>query len=233
MDKYEFNLASAELYNFVWEDFCSSYIELAKTSLDNNTTKSILYTVLLGILKMLNPFMPFVTEEIYSMLPIKEQESIMLETYPKYDKKLIFKDEMLAVEEVLKDIVAIRNLKANNKITKEAKLTLNISDDNFKSIYFQQLKINEELIIDTPDANLTASNYKSKYIDITYYTETEPVDTKALEEEIKKLEASIARRQNLLSNENYVNKAPANIVEMDRKKLEEEQEKLANLKAQM
>ena len=144
MDKYEFNLASAELYNFVWEDFCSSYFELAKTSLDNNTTKSILYTVLLGILKMLNPFMPFVTEEIYSMLPIKEQESIMLETYPKYDKKLIFKDEMLAVEEVLKDIVAIRNLKANNKITKEAKLTLNISDENFKSIYYQQLKINEE-----------------------------------------------------------------------------------------
>ena len=83
------------------------------------------------------------------------------------------------------------------------------------------------------DANLTASNYKSKYIDITYYTETEPVDTKALEEEIKKLEASIARRQNLLSNENYVNKAPVNIVEMDPKKLEEEQEKLANLKAQM
>jgi valyl-tRNA synthetase len=177
--------------------------------------------------------MPFVTEEIYSMLPIKEQESIMLETYPKYDKKLIFKDEMLAVEEVLKDIVAIRNLKANNKITKEAKLTLNISDENFKSIYFQQLKINAELIIDNPSTDLTASNYKSKYIDITYYTETEPVDTKALEEEIKKLEASIARRQNLLSNENYVNKAPANIVEMDRKKLEEEQEKLANLKAQM
>ena len=233
MDKYEFNLASAELYNFVWEDFCSSYIELAKTSLDNNTTKSILYTVLLGILKMLNPFMPFVTEEIYSMLPIKEQESIMLETYPKYDKKLIFKDEMLAVEEVLKDIVAIRNLKANNKITKEAKLTLNISDENFKSIYYQQLKINEELIIDNPSTDLTPSNYKSKYIDITYYTETTPVDTKALEEEIKKLEASIARRQNLLSNENYVNKAPANIVEMDRKKLEEEQEKLANLKAQM
>ena len=78
MDKYEFNLVGAELYSFIWDDFCSSYIEFAKFNLDSNTTKSVLYTVLSGILKMMHPFMPFVTEEIYQMLPIKDAESIMI-----------------------------------------------------------------------------------------------------------------------------------------------------------
>ncbi len=230
MDKYEFNLAAAETYAFIWEDFCSSYIELAKTSLDSTTTKSVLYKVLLGILKMLHPFMPFVTEEIYSMLPFKDNETIMLSEYPKYDKKLIFKEEMEAVEEVLKDIVAIRNLKANNKITKEDLVKVTIAKEAFISIYKQQLKITTEKTITEEKSDLTATSYKSKYIDITYYTEKEEVDTKALEEEIKKLESSIARRKNLLANENYVNKAPANIVEQDRIKLKEEEEKLENLK---
>lgn len=231
MDKYEFNLAASELYNFVWEDFCSSYIELAKTSLDSTTTKSVLYMVLTGILKMLHPFMPFVTEEIYSMLPFKNSETIMLSDYPKYDKKLVFKEEMESVDEVLKDIVSIRNLKANNKITKEALIKVKIEKVEFVPIYKQQLKITAEKIVTEEKADLTATSYKSKYIDITYYTEKEEVDTKALEEEIKKLEASIARRKNLLANENYVNKAPANIVEQDRNKLKEEEEKLANLKS--
>ena len=230
MDKYEFNLASAELYSFVWEDFCSSYIELAKTSLDSITTKSILYKVLTGILKMLHPFMPFVTEEIYSMLPFKDNETIMLSTYPEYDKTLNFKEEMGAVEEVLKDIVSIRNLKANTKITKEALIKVTIEKEEFVSIYKQQLKITDDKIVTEEPANLTSTNYKAKYIDIAYYTEKEEVDIQAVEEEIKKLEASITRRKNLLSNENYVNKAPANIVEQDRIKLKEEEEKLANLK---
>ena len=120
MDKYEFNIASMELYNFVWEDFCSNYIELTKTSLESNTTKSVLFKILTGILKMLHPFMPFVTEEIYSMLPIKDNKTIMLSSFPKYEKDLIYEEEMSSVDEVLKDIVSIRNLKANNKITKEA-----------------------------------------------------------------------------------------------------------------
>lgn len=175
--------------------------------------------------------MPFVTEEIYSMLPFKNSETIMLSDYPKYDKKLVFKEEMASVDEVLKDIVSIRNLKANNKITKEALIKVTIEKAEFVSIYKQQLKITDEKIVTEEKADLTATSYKSKYIDITYYTEKEEVDTKALEEEIKKLESSIARRKNLLANENYVNKAPANIVEQDRNKLKEEEEKLANLKS--
>lgn len=233
MDKYEFNIASMELYNFVWEDFCSNYIELAKTSLESNTTKSVLFKILTGILKMLHPFMPFVTEEIYSMLLIKDNETIMLSSFPKYEKDLIYEEEMSSVDEVLKDIVSIRNLKANNKITKEALIKIIINKEEFIPIYKQQLKITDDKIISEEKENLTATSYKSKYIEITYYKEVEEIDTKAIEEEIKKLTQSITRRKNLLSNENYINKAPANIVEQDRIKLKEEEEKLDNLKSQI
>ena len=233
MDKYEFNLAGAEIYDFVWTDFCSSYIELSKYNLESNTTKSVLYTVLMGILKMLHPFMPFVTEEIYGKLPIKDAESIMISEYPKYNKKHVFEEEMLLVDEILKDIVEIRNIKANNNIKKDAKVLITSDNEEALSIYKAQLKITKEYEITSPEADLASKTFKSNHVEITYYYEEEKVDTALLEEEIKKLEASIARRKNLLSNENYVNKAPANIVEQDRKKLEEEEQKLENLKQQM
>ena len=233
MDKYEFNLAGAEIYDFVWTDFCSSYIELSKYNLESNTTKSVLYTVLMGILKMLHPFMPFVTEEIYGMLPIKDAESIMISEYPKYNKKHVFEEEMLLVDEILKDIVEIRNIKANNNIKKDAKVLIISDNEEALSIYKAQLKITEEYEITSAAADLASKTFKSNHVEITYYYEEEKVDTALLEEEIKKLEASIARRKNLLSNENYVNKAPANIVEQDRKKLEEEEQKLENLKQQI
>lgn len=173
--------------------------------------------------------MPFVTEEIYSMLPIKESESIMISSYPKYNKKQVFEEEMEMLDEVLNDIVSIRNLKAVNKITKEAKVNFETKEELI-SVYSSQLKIKEEnLCSDDPD-NMVTTNYKSKYINITYFYEREEEDNSKTLEEIKKLEDSIERRKKLLSNENYVNKAPSNIVEMDRKKLKEEEEKLELLK---
>ena len=91
MDKYEFNLFGSETYDFIYNDFCSNYIEFSKFNSESNTTKSVLCYILTGILKMLHPFMPFVTEEIYSMLPIKEEESIMITEYPKSEKAVRFK----------------------------------------------------------------------------------------------------------------------------------------------
>ena len=228
MDSYDFHNVGNTLYNFIWEDFCSSYIELAKTNM-NNTTKSVLLKTLTAILKMLHPFMPYVTEEIYSMLPIKEEESIMISSYPVVEKDLIFTEEKEQLDKILEDIVAIRNLKATNQITKEAKVKVEVEED-IKGIYFSQLKIKEENMLAGESSDLLSINYKSKNIDITYFYEGSKEDESKKEEEIKKLEESIARREKLLSNENYVNKAPANIVELDRKKLEEEKEKLALLK---
>ena len=228
MDSYDFHNVGNALYNFIWEDFCSSYIELSKSNM-NNTTKSVLLKTLTAILKMLHPFMPYVTEEIYSKLPIKDAESIMISTYPTIEKELIFKKEKEQLDKILEDIVSIRNLKATNSITKEAKIKVKVKDE-IKDIYFSQLKIKEENFLKEENEELLNINYKSKNIDITYFYEGSKEDESKKEEEIKKLEESILRREKLLSNENYVNKAPANIVELDRKKLAEEKEKLELLK---
>ena len=227
MDRYDFNNVGAILYSFIWDDFCDWYIELAKINM-NNTTKSVLLKVLKDILLMLHPMMPFVTEEIYGMLPIKEYDSIMISEYPKYDKKEIFKDVTELQEKIIKDIVAIRNLKANNNITKDCYVVINVNDE-YKNIYLSQLKIKEEQLITTDYSNMLSSNYKSSLVDITYYYKGSEEDNSKLLDEIKSLEESINRRKKLLSNENYVNKAPKNIVDLDRKKLEEEEEKLAIL----
>lgn len=229
MEKYEFHNVGNELYSFIWEDYCDWYIELSKTNM-NRTTKSVLLTVLTDILKMLHPFMPYVTEEIYQMLPIKEADSIMISTYPKQDKAKVFKKEKELVEKILEDIVAIRNLKATNHISKHADVKIETKEE-LKSIYYSQLKIQNPINDDKQDnSNKLSYHYQSKLVDITYYDEGEQEDLAKKEEEIKKLEQSIERREKLLANENYVNKAPQNVVELDRKKLQEEKEKLALLK---
>ena len=226
MEKYEYHNVGNELYSFIWEDFCDWYIELSKANM-NDTTKSVLLKVLTAILKMLHPFMPYVTEEIYQMLPIKDAKSIMISSYPQVED-INYNTEKETIDKVLEDIVSIRNLKQSNNITKEATIKIEV-EENLKSIYYSQLKIKEEnLLTEIPSDKLNL-NYKSKNIDITYYYEGSHEDDAKKQEEIEKLKASIARREGLLSNENYVNKAPANIVEMDRKKLAEEKEKLALL----
>lgn len=228
MDKYEFHNVGNELYSFIWEDFCDWYIELTKSNM-TETTKTVLLDTLTDILKLLHPFMPYVTEEIYQKLPIKDAESIMISSYPIYNKKDIYKEESEELESILEDIVAVRNLKASNKITKEALVNFECKNEKLIPIYASQLKITEDnLTSDDPD-NMVSCNYKSQNITITYFFEEAHVDERALEEEINKLKSSIERREKLLSNENYVNKAPANIVELDRKKLAEEKEKLEKL----
>jgi len=228
MDRYDFNNVGAILYSFIWDDFCDWYIELSKIDV-SNTTKTVLLEVLTAILKMLHPFMPYVTEEIYKMLPIKDNESIMISSYPEYNKNDIYKEEVEQLTIIMKDIIAIRNMKATNSITKDCHVTLEV-EDIFRNIYISQLKIKEEQLESFDVKGMLSSNYKSNYINITYYYEGEKEDTSKILEEIKTLEASIERRKKLLSNENYVNKAPSNVVEMDRKKLKEEEERLSILK---
>ena len=227
MEKYEFNLASAEIYDFTWNTFCDYYIEMAKYSIDDISTKSTLCEVLSGILKMLHPFMPFVTEEIYGMLPVKDSESIMISTYPKYNKKMLFETEEEACDDAIEFIKKFRNIKAENNITKEAKVMFDTTDDNDLIVKMLKLKDN---VVDKP-LGIKAYKVFSNRIKATIFfekveSETEKIAKKA---QIELLKASIKRREGLLANENYVNKAPANIVELDRKKLAEEKKKLEEL----
>ncbi|MCR5224026.1 MAG: valine--tRNA ligase [Bacilli bacterium] len=228
MDKYDFNIVGSELYSFIYDDFCSNYIEMAKYSIDNTTTQSVLCYVLTGILKMLHPFMPFVTEEIYQMLPIKEEESIMISKYPKYDKKQIFDAEEEIVEDEITFIKNFRNVKAENNITKDMKIMFDTEDDN--ELIVKLLKLTDNVI--NEPLGMNAYKVFSSRVKATIYFEKQmsEADEELRLQQIKSLEESIARREKLLANENYVNKAPANIVEMDRQKLAEEKKKLEELK---
>ena len=227
MDKYEFNLAGQEIYDFTWNTFCDYYIEMAKYSLDSMATKSTLCYVLSGILKMLHPFMPFVTEEIYSMLPVQDSESIMISDYPKYTKKYVFEDEEKAVDDQVEFIKNFRNVKAENNITKDMKVMFDTEDDN--DLIVKMLKLGENIV--TKPLGIKAYKvFSSRVKAQIFFEKLETEADKTLKEaQIKMLKASIERREKLLANENYVNKAPEKIVALDRQKLEEEKKKLEEL----
>jgi len=221
MEKYEFNLVGAENYEFIWEDFCNNYIEFAKFNLESQTTKSVLTYILTGILKILHPFMPFVTEEIYQMLPFKDQDSIMISEYPKYNEKLDF--QSLEFEKVINYITYFRNKKAENNITSEFEVVTNIDNE----LILKMLKLNDKIV---KESNLKGSLNVSldKYELIIYYDNSRQ-QTEELENLIKEKETllkSIQRRENLLSNQNYVSKAPEKIVASERENLENEKNKL-------
>lgn len=225
MDKYDFNIAGSTLYNFIWQDFCDKYIELSKFY-DDNTTKSVLLRVLTDMIKMLNPFMPYVTEEIYTSLPVKDAESIMISSYPEYNKKEIFDTN---IDSILEFVTKFRNTKKDLGIGSEYKVITKINNKEDEKIIVNLLKLSDKITNEESD-NITVVEYNGLEIDIIYD------NSKNVEEEIEKLlkekenlENSIARREKLLSNVNYVNKAPANIVEKEREDLAKEKELLQSV----
>ena len=219
MDKYEFHNAFNTLYSFIWDDYCSSYIEISKIYL-NDTSKSVLLNILTGIIKMLHPFIPFVTEEIYQNLSFKESKSIMESSYPVYNKKEVY--DILETTEILNDITSLRNFKAENNI---------INSDAVKIEYLFDEKLYDGLIkfknkVDNIEDSI---KYESKYA-ILYFEVKNKVSEEDIQKEIEELEKSINKRKNLLSNENFVKRAPENIVANEKQKLIEEEEKLSKLK---
>ena len=226
MDKFELNNAGVAIYNFVYQDFCDNYIEFAKFSIDNSNTKKVLLKVLTGILKMLHPFMPYVTEEIYLALP-NHTESIMISEYPKYNKKEIDKDALTIIDETILFIKNYRKVYQENHMDKSVIIKWN-KDADYRLIMkvLKITSITEEELDKTPYHVYTPS------FDCTIYYDKEITeeDRLALEKEIKDLEVSIAKRKGLLNNANFVSKAPTALVEQEKEKLKQEEEKLVRLK---
>ena len=225
MESYEFNNAGGELYNFIWSDFCDSYIEMSKFSLDSVSTKSTLCYVISAILKMLHPFMPYVTDEIYSMLPIRDAENIMVSSYPLVNEEFNFDNEEKETEEIIGFIAAFRNVKQENAISKDAKVMVNF--DN--SLINKMLKLDGNLVND----KLSIKEYKVSYgkLEALIYYEKEVTeeDILAKEKQIESLKASILKREKLLSNAGFISKAPEQLVNDEKRKLEEEKKLLSTL----
>ena len=228
MEKYDFNLVGSELYNFIWADFCDNYIEMSKFSLDKVATQSTLLYVLNGILKMLHPFAPFITEEIYQMIKINGEKSIMESNYPKYDVSQIDVAAEDEINEVINFVKSFRNVKLENKITKDCKVYIN-KENNYdlinKLLKTESLLVNEKL--DIKSYYVSTKNYEM----IIYFEKEETEEDKILKQkQINSLEESIKRRKTLLSNENYISKAPAALVEKEKEALEKEILELEKLK---
>ena len=225
MDNYEFNVVGSELYSFIWDDFCDWYIELSKINM-NTTTKSVLCHILTEILKMLHPFMPYVTEEIYQMLPIKDSETIMLSPYPVFKEELTF-PESTELDNIIEFIVKVRNIKQEHQIPKDSKVYFS---GNNSDIILKLLKVNNDNIISSSNEegiSIKTNNYEIKYIFDTSSSKELELDN--LIKEKDKLISSIERRKKLLSNENYVAKAPKSVVELDRTNLAKEESRLAEI----
>ena len=225
MESYEFNNAGGELYSFIWSDFCDSYIEMSKFSLDSVSTKSTLCYAISAILKMLHPFMPYVTDEIYSMLPIRDAENIMISSYPLVNEEFNFDSEEKETEEMIGFIAAFRNVKQENAISKDAKVMVNF--DN--SLINKMLKLDGNLVSE----KLSIKEYKVSYgkleAIIYYEKEVTEEDILAKEKQIESLKASILKREKLLSNAGFVSKAPEQLVNDEKIKLEEEKKLLSTL----
>ena len=232
MDKYDFNLVGNELYKFIWEDFCDVYIEYSKVSIDNVSTKSTLILVLTNIIKMLHPFMPYVTDEIYDSLPIKDAKSIILSGYPVYDVNGIYVDAEKEIDALTEIIKGIRNAKAENNVPKGFGIINDLGEDNKyiidnnKDVLTRLLKCD---IILSSFEGATMFDVVFSYGKVTLCYEAKEnskEDIESLEKERKQLEESIERRKKLLSNERYVNNAPQMVVKQEREKLADEESKL-------
>ena len=220
MDRYEFNVVGDILHSFIWDDCCDWYIELSKINM-NNTTKSVLVKVLENILKMLHPFMPYVTEEIYLKLPNSE-ESIMISSYPQEDDYNFETNLDLIIELITK----IRKIKLENKI-KDYVITFNdeilLKNQDILSKILKNNQINKEV---NPNFSKIEIPFNNNIVIMYYDGSMSLEELNKLKKEKEKLIDSIARREKLLSNENYVKKAPKNVVEKEKEDLKKEKQEL-------
>ncbi len=243
LDKFELGVASAKLYEFVWDVLCDWYIELVKPRLFEKDTEScknaqsVLLYVLSGTLKLLHPFMPFITECIWSHLGF--DKPLIVAEWPEYDEKLNYNAECDAMERVISAIRAVRNVRAQMNVppSKKAKLYV-VSDyaDSFNAdtaVFFTKLaSASEVLLVDSYDADGSVSIVSEgakMYIPMAEIVDLEK-ERARLEKEKENAEKEIARVKGKLSNASFTDKAPAAVVEAERGKLAKYTELLENVK---
>ncbi len=234
MEKYEMGVALANLYDFVWTDFCDWYIELTKPVLygedekKRNDTVSVLTFVLGEIVKLLHPFIPFVTEKIYKSMP-KTNGPLMLADFPRYNAKLNHRASEKEIEPVKEIIKCVRNVKAKVGATPSKKVTLYVKTDNKKpikngSVYIQKLAgVSDIQIIE--DKSALTEKVVAQVIDgfELFVPLGELVDfekeIERLEKELATVRSEIARANGKLSNNGFLDKAPKALVDQERAKL--------------
>ncbi|WP_026665141.1 valine--tRNA ligase [Butyrivibrio sp. FC2001] len=237
MDKYELGIAVQKVYDFIWDEFCDWYIEMVKPRLynsdDETSHKAVLWTlqtVLINALKLLHPYMPFVTEEIFCTLQ-DEEESIMISTWPEYKDEWNYAADEKAIETIKEGVRGIRNIRTQMNVAPSRKaLVYVVSDkeevlDIFRTgkLFFETLASASESVCQNDKSGIADDAVSVVLAEATIYIPfSDLVDISAeierLEKEKKRLEGELKRSQSMLSNERFLSKAPA-------EKIEEEKEK--------
>ena len=249
IDKFQLDDAAKAVYEFLRGDFCDWYVELAKVRLYNDdeagkaskvTAQYVLWTVLESGLRMLHPFMPFITEEIWQKIKV-EGDSIMIQQYPVADESLINRDIENSFEYIKEVISSLRNIKAEMGISpaKEVKVVIKTSDemelktleDNYifitKLAKIEELKYGKDMTKPEQSGFRVARN-SEVYMILTGLLNAE-VEIKKIQEQIEKVQKDLDKVNAKLSDERFTSKAPAHILERERKIQKEYQDKMDKL----
>ncbi len=249
LEKYELGIALSNLYNFVWDVLCDWYIELSKTSLSdkgteaNKRTQNTLAFVLGGTLRLLHPFLPFVTEEIFMSLPHSDTdcESIMISPYPEYDESLVFDAESKEMDAVIEAIRAIRTRRAEMNVppSRRAKVLLDAKQPAIfagKEPFFCRLASASgiEMTNGAPEGAVVrlVTNAATVYMHLGELVDLD-AERARLKKELEKCDSEIRRLDGKLSNQGFISKAPAAVVEGERAKLEKARELKKSLEASL
>ena len=237
MENYDLGIAVAKLYDFIWEEFCDWYIEMVKPRLYNDedaTKAAALYTlknVLITALKLLHPYMPFITEEIFCSMQ-DEEESIMVSDWPVFKEEFNFKAEEMEVEAIKTAVRNIRNLRADMNVAPSKKATVYVVSEKeevreifeHSKVFFGTLGYASEVIVQAYNTGIAEDAVSTVIPDaVIYIPFAELVDVEKeiarLEKEAARLEGEIKRANGMLNNQKFVSKAPAAKVEAEKEKL--------------
>ena len=247
LDKYELGIASANLYDFIWDEFCDWYIELVKPRLygedkdANESAQKVLCYVLSKTLCLLHPFMPFITEEIWQCLPHGDEESIMVQPYPVYSDALSFAEEENKMEQMMQMIKSIRNLRSEMNVPPSRKAQVMIVTEKTEIFdhaapFFERLCSAAGLTILTDESGIPEDTVSvvipgaKAFLPLGELVDKQK-ELERLEKEKARLEDEIKRVDGKLANEKFVAKAPAHLVEQEREKKQKYQEMLDEILA--
>ena len=236
LSKYEIGIAGQKIYEFIWDEYCDWYIEMVKPRLYEESSESkktaeiVLLSVLKDILKLLHPFMPYITEEIWSHLPGND-EALIISSWPVYDEKFNFVESEKRISYIMKAIKGIRNARAEMNVapSRKAKMIFVTTDEEVKETltygerYFTNLASAQDIEIRTNKEGIGEDNVAvvidrcEMFIPLSDLIDFDK-EIERLEKEREKLEGELKRVRGKLSNENFVNKAPREVVDGEREK---------------
>ena len=251
MDKFELGIAVQKIYDFIWEEFCDWYIEMVKPRLynDEDTTKAAalwtLKQVLIQALKLLHPYMPFITEEIFCNVQ-NEEESIMISQWPEYKEAWNFTEDELAVETIKDAVRGIRNVRAQMNVPPSKKAKVIVVTENEKvagifetsRVFFATLGYASDVAIQSDKAGIGEDAVSAVIHEaVIYMPFAELVDidkeVERLQKEEEKLGKEIARATGMLNNPNFVSKAPQKKIDEEKAKLDKYTQMLEQVKERL